>query len=128
MTSSSVTVTVRVQAVNDEPSMTIATPSSMAASGAGPQVIAAFATAISKGPANESAQKIKIQTSPHQSWNKDLFVIQPNIDSTGTLRYTPRAGQSGSTTIKFRIVDNGGSNFGGDPVGNEVTVTFAITP
>jgi hypothetical protein len=128
LTSSEATLTIRVQAVNDEPTMTIGTPSSSAASGAGPQVVPAFATAISKGPANEAAQKIQIQTSPHQTWNKDLFVIGPNIDVTGTLRYTPRAGQSGATSIKFRIVDNGGSNFGGDPVGNEVTVTFTVNP
>ena len=81
-------------------------------------------------PWDESGQKIQIQTSPHQSWNKDLFLSQPKIDSIGTLRYTPRPGQSGSTTIKFRIVDNQGigTNFGGDPIGNEVTVTFVVTP
>lgn len=137
--SASATVTVYVQSVNDEPSMTIATPSSSASSGAGPQTIANFATNIMKDatptvgslpPWDESGQKIGIQVTPHQTWNKDLFIQQPNIDATGTLRYTPRPGQSGSTTIKFRVVDNQGigTKFGGDPIGNEVMVTFTITP
>lgn len=133
LSSANATVKIWIQAVNDEPSMTIATPSSSAASGAGPQVIANFATALSKGPLNESGQKLQIQHSPHQSYNRDLFLVQPTIDvtgTTGTLRYTPRPGQSGATSIKFRIVDNQGigTNFGGDPIGNEVTVTFTITP
>jgi hypothetical protein len=95
--------------------------------------IAAWSDGTPEGvppPGDEATagQKIQIQTSPHPSRNKGLLLVQPNMNPTGKLRYTPRPGQAGMTSIKFRIVDNGGSNFGGDPVGNEVTVTFTITP
>ncbi len=138
--SAEATVKIYVGARDDKPSMTIDTPSHTAASGAGAQVVANFATNLRKGPDpamfaapyDESDQKIQIQHSPHQSYNKDLFAVQPTIDATGTLRYTPREGQSGTTAIKFRIVDNQGIGTVVDadhgPVGNEVTVTFTVTP
>lgn len=142
--SAEATVTINVGARNDKPSMTIAAPTQTVSSGAGAQVVPNFATNLRKGPDpmmfsapyDESFQKIGIQISPHQSWRKDLFLVQPRIDATGTLRYTPRPGivVSGSvmTPIKFVIVDNQGIGPRIDadhtPIGNEVTVTFTVTP
>ena len=69
-----------------------------------------WATAISKGPANESGQSVDFIVSNN---NNALFVDQPAVTATGTLTYTPAADANGSATVTVRIHDDGGTANGG---------------
>jgi len=43
-----------------------------------------------------------------------LFFIQPKIDGSGNLTYTPAANRSGTATVTVRAHDNGGTTNPGD--------------
>ena len=121
-------IQIYVQGVNDPPSFVVPIPNVSVSSASGFQTIANFATTIDRGAANENHQKIYIGKVPSTVYNKSLFSVQPSIDTFGTMRFEPRLGAVGATSIRFYITDNGGPHFGGNPVGNEVVVTFDITP
>src|SRR5262249_38317924 len=87
---------VTVTPVNDAPSFT-AGPNITVASDAGAQSLAGWASAISRGPADEAGQTLAFSASAD---NPLLFAVQPAIDpATGTLTFTPVAGASGTTTV-----------------------------
>ena len=120
LSSSTVTVTIAVNAVNDAPSFTSGGDVSWSA--AGGAFSQAWATG-SAGPANESAQILTYTT------NVDLlglllFSAQPSIGSDGTLSFTPN-GLPGTATVTVHVEDDGGTASGGvDTSGNQ---TFTIT-
>src|SRR5688572_27219032 len=93
--SNSATVNVTVNAVNDAPSFSKGANQSVAVD-SGAQTVAGWATAISAGPADESAQALDFIVSNN---NNALFSAQPAVSATGTLTYTPAAGASGSATV-----------------------------
>ncbi|MCP4349899.1 MAG: hypothetical protein GY795_30835, partial [Desulfobacterales bacterium] len=84
----------------------------------GAQTANGWATSISKGPADESAQILTFSVSND---NNGLFSVQPVINSSGNLTYTPAADANGSTTVTVSLSDDGG---GADTSGNQ---TFTIT-
>ena len=99
-----------VNAVNDAPSFTLpANPNQSVANNAGRQTVPNFATNISPGPANESAQTVRFVTT---AADPTLFALTPRIDATGTLRYTPAAGAVGSTRVSVRAIDSDGATSG----------------
>jgi len=118
-TSSTVTFTITVNAVNDAPSFT----------GGGDVTVledsgaysAAWATAISAGPANESGQTVSFNVS---NSNNALFAVQPSIDPSGNLTLTLSANTSGSATVTVTLSDNGGTANGG--VDTSAPQTFTI--
>ena len=82
---------------------------------------ASWATAISKGPANESTQTVAFTVTNNKT---TLFTQQPAISATGTLTF--RTGSvKGTATVSVKAVDNGGTANGG--VDTSVTKTFTIT-
>lgn len=94
------TVTIHVNAVNDPPSFT---------SGGNVTVLedpgaysAPWATAVSAGPANESAQP---RTFSVTNDNNPLFSAQPAISSTGVLTFTPFANANGFATVTVSLSD-----------------------
>ena len=107
-------------AVNDAPSFTLpASPNQSVPQDAGAQTVVGFATNITAGPANESGQTLTFNVS---NTNTGLFSAQPDIDeATGTLTYTPAAGQSGSATVSVFLTDDG------TPPAQSATQTFTIT-
>ncbi len=115
------TFTITVNAVNDVPSFTPGGNQSVNED-AGLQVVSNWATAISKGPANESSQTLNFLVSND---NNALFSAQPFIDPSGNLTYTPAANAYGSTTVTVQLHDNGGTANGG--VDTSAPVTFTIT-
>ncbi len=117
----SYTMTVNVDTVNDVPSFTKGANQSVNED-CGVQTVAGWATALSKGPANESAQTLSFNVSNN---NNSLFSTQPAISSAGQLTYTPAANANGSTTVTVSISDNGGTLRGG--VNTSATQTFTIT-
>lgn len=120
-TSGSQSFTITVNSVNDAPSF-IKGANQTINEDAGGQTVAGWATAISPGAANESAQ---ILTFTATNDNNALFSVQPAISSSGTLTYTPLADASGIANVSVTLKDNGGTLNGG--VDTSAAQTFTIT-
>jgi hypothetical protein len=118
-TSPAQTFTITVNSVNDAPSFTSGGDVTVDEdSGA---YSAAWATAISAGPANESSQTVSFNVS---NSNNALFSVQPSVSSTGVLSFTPAADANGSATVTVAAQDNGGTANGG--VDTSASQTFTI--
>ncbi len=122
------TFTLTVAPVNDAPSLVIPAGAGggnfaiNVTAGSGLQTRSAFATSLSAGPANESAQAVR--TTVISNSNPALFLNQPTFDATGTLTFTPGYA-AGTANITLRASDDGGTANGGIDVGP--TNTFTIT-
>jgi hypothetical protein len=81
-----------------------------------------FATAISAGPANESGQAVNFLVSND---NNALFSVQPAIDASGNLTFTPLITVNGMATVTVRAHDDGGTANSG--VDTSTAQTFTIT-
>src|SRR4029077_2994342 len=121
-TSAAQTFTITVTAVNDAPSFTKGANQTVLED-AGAQTVATWATAISAGPADESAQTLTFQVTANT--NAALFAVAPAVSPTGTLTYTPAANANGSATITLVLKDNGGVANGG--VDTSAAQSFTIT-
>ena len=119
--SNTVTVTITISAVNDAPSFTKGANQTVVQDAAA-QSVSGWATSISRGPANESAQALDFIVS--NDFN-GLFAAQPAMGATGTLTYTPAASAAGIATVTVQIHDNGGVANGG--VDTSAGQTFTIT-
>ena len=120
-TSAIQTFTVTVTAVNDAPSFTTGADESVLEN-SDAHTVAGWATSISFGPPDESAQVLTFVVSND---NNGLFAIQPAIASGGELTYTLAAETNGSTTVTVQLTDNGGVANSGDD--DSPIVTFSIT-
>jgi CSLREA domain-containing protein len=116
------TFVLTVNSVNDSPSFTKGADQTVNENN-GVQTVNNWATNISTGPANESAQTVSFVVVSNS--NAGLFSVVPAISSTGTLTYTPAAGVSGTAMIAVAIMDNGGTANGG--VDTSATQSFNIT-
>ncbi len=119
---STVTATITVNPVNDAPSFTIGPNQSAPYQTSTQQTLTGWATSLSKGPANESAQTLSFQIT--NNTNAALFTVAPSINPAGNLTYTP-TGNSGTATISVVLQDNGGTASGG--VDTSAVQTFTIT-
>jgi len=116
---------VTVAPVNDAPAFAGGSNVTVA-SDAGPQTVAGWATAISRGPTNEAGQALTFSISAD---NPLLFAVQPAINpATGALTFTPVVGASGTATVTIILRDNGGTANGGIDSSTPVTFTITITP
>ncbi|MCA1622582.1 MAG: hypothetical protein LC768_11415 [Acidobacteria bacterium] len=91
---------------------------------AGAQSIASWATAISKGPANESGQAVSFLVSND---NSGLFAAQPAVDPSGRLAFTSAPNASGSATVTLKIMDDGGTANSGVDTSAPQTFTINVT-
>jgi methionine-rich copper-binding protein CopC len=117
----SATITVSVTSVNDAPSFTKGADV-VVNEDAGPQS-AAWASAISAGPSNESTQTVAFNVTGNT--NTALFSAGPAVASSGVLSFTPAANANGTATITLAAQDNGGTANGG--VDTSAAQTFVIT-
>ena len=115
------TITVNVNAINDAPSFTVGADQEILED-AGPQMIANWASNISAGPPDESAQLFIFNLSAD---NPGLFDQLPAVDVDGRLTFIPAENQFGSTTVTIFLSDNGGTGNGG--VDRSADQTFNIT-
>ena len=122
-TSASQTFTITVTGVNDAPSFSKGGDQTVAEDN-GTQTVNGWATAISAGPADESAQTLNFLASND---NNGLFAAQPAVSATGTLTYTPVANASGSATVTVSLHDNGGTAGGGEDTSASQTFTITVT-
>ena len=100
-------------------------PGQTVAEDAGPQTIVAWATSISPGPANESAQIVSFLVS---SDNPTLFSAAPSISTDGTLTFTPAPDAHGTTLVTVQAQDNGGTGPLGVDTSAPQTFLITITP
>ncbi|HEX2836410.1 MAG TPA: cadherin domain-containing protein [Thermoanaerobaculia bacterium] len=116
--SNTATVNITVTPVNDTPSFTagsnVNSPEDTAYS-------AAWATAISAGPADEAGQTLSFTV---VAATPGLFLVQPAIDASGNLTFTPAANANGSSSVDVTLFDNGG----GTNSSGTVSFTITITP
>ena len=123
LTSSAATVSITVNAVNDPPSFTKGADQTVDED-AGAQTVNSWATNFSPGPADESGQTLIFVVTNN---NNALFSVQPSIDATGNLTYTPAANASGVATVTVQLKDNGGTANGGVDTSAEQTFTLTVT-
>ncbi len=120
--SATATVYILVQAVNDAPVFVIGANQVVSS---GMRVVPGWATGISAGPANERSQTLAFNLTTPQS---ALFAVQPTVDVSGTLRYTPAAGAAGVATVTVTLRDNGGTALGGVDTSQPQTFTITLQP
>ncbi|WP_395376848.1 beta strand repeat-containing protein [Marinicella sp. W31] len=124
-TSAAVNFAITLQGVNDEPSFTAGGDETILED-AGAQTVAAWATAISAGPPNESTQTLTFNVTGNT--NPTLFSVAPAIDAvTGNLTYTTAADANGSADITVELMDNGGTANGGDDTSAPATFNITVT-
>jgi hypothetical protein len=113
--------TITVAPVNDAPAFAKGADQPILQS-AGPQTIPGWATAISRGPVNESDQDVKFVISTDRP---GLFATPPTISADGTLTFTPTIDANGSAIVTVLLQDNGGTASGG--VDTSPPQTFIIS-
>ncbi|WP_372717378.1 S8 family serine peptidase [Novipirellula sp.] len=113
--------TVTVLAVNDPPTFLIPAETS-ASQKAGAQSLANFVTGIGNGGnSDESGQTL----SPFTVMSDvSYFAVQPAIDATGTLTFTPKSDKSGAIPVTVSLSDDGGVVNGGV---DTTTKTFVVS-
>jgi hypothetical protein len=116
-------VNVTVTPVNDPPSFTRGSDQAVVED-AGPQTVPSWATNISPGPPDESAQKTTFEVRTIIG-NPNLFTIPPVIGEDGTLTYIPAPNATGFADIILVLTDNGGTANGG--VDTSAQQEFRIT-
>lgn len=121
-TSAAVNFTISVNSVNDAPSFTKGADQTVLED-SGPQTVNPWASAISAGPSDESAQTLTFNVTGNT--NPSLFSAGPAVSPTGVLTYTPAANASGSATITLTLQDSGGTANGG--VDTSAAQSFTIT-
>ncbi|MEO8032937.1 MAG: Ig-like domain-containing protein, partial [Acidobacteriota bacterium] len=122
-TSAAQTFTITVTGINDVPSFTKG-PDALVLEDSGPAILSGWATAISAGPANESGQTVNFLVSND---NNPLFSVQPAVDASGNLTFTPNANANGVATVTIAIHDDGGTANGGVDTSANQTFTITVT-
>jgi len=86
------------------------------------QTISGWATAISKGAANETAQVVSFIVTANPT---SLFATQPAVSANGSLSFLLAANTNGSSTVTVAVRDDGGTANGG--IDTSATQTFTIS-
>ncbi|MEA5392631.1 cadherin-like domain-containing protein, partial [Cyanobium gracile UHCC 0139] len=114
-----------VTAVNDVPAFTKGADQTLLED-AGAQSVIGWATGLSRGGgSDEAGQALSFLVTNN---NSALFSVQPSIDASGRLSYTPAANASGTATVSVRIRDNGGTTNGGVDTSAIQTFQITVTP
>jgi hypothetical protein len=119
--SAAATRNLTVTPVNDPPSFQKGADVTVAQNSAAYSSVSSWATAISPGPA-EAGQAVHFVVNAAKPY---LFSIQPAVNPTGILTFTPAPNFRGASTVTAALQDNGGTLNGG--VDTSPTLTFLIT-
>jgi VCBS repeat-containing protein len=121
------TLAVTVNAINDAPSFTLAgnPPAVNVSTSEVPQTASNFASNISAGPSDEATQTLTFTLTITNSTGGLTFALQPAIDASGNLTYTPSANSSGTATVQVVLADNGSGT--APNVNQSAPQTFTIT-
>ncbi len=115
--------TITLTPVNDAPSFTKG-PDQAVLENSGPKSVSGWASAISKGPADEAGQTVSFAVTTN---NSGLFSVDPAISAAGTLTFTPAPSENGTATVSVKAVDNGGTANGGHDTSPTLTFTITVT-
>ena len=121
--SDAVAVQLTVEPVNDPPSFVTGEDPTVSALG-GPVSLSGWATNISPGPADESAQAVTFLVDV--GVGAIYFTSPPTIAPDGTLSFTP-SGIPGTPTVSVRARDDGGIAGGGADTSDARTFTITLT-
>jgi hypothetical protein len=124
-TSAAQTFLITVIAVNDAPSF-VKGPNVSGQEDSGPVTIPNWATGFSPGPADESSQTILGYVVTNT--NNALFSVQPWIDTSGALHYTPAPDANGGATVRVQVQDSGGTANGGVDLSAMQSFALQIVP
>lgn len=114
--------TITVAAVNDAPRFAPGADPTVREDG-GAQTIAAWATGISVGPADENGQAVAFTAVTD---NPGLFAAAPALDASGRLTFTPADDAHGSASVTVVARDDGGRDDGGRDTGPGRTFTITV--
>ena len=118
------TMNVSVIAVNDEPSFSFKNLKDILVSeDVGEVITNGQIETQSKGPADEVIQNLTLHLIND---NSALFSIQPTLDASGNLSFTPAANEFGIATVSVYISDDGGIANAGDDTSEVQTFTITI--
>ncbi len=117
--SSPQTFNITVNAVNDVPSFTVGA-NQIILEDAGSRTVTNWATGISAGPADETAQALNFLVSTN---NDSLFSVLPAVSANGTLTYTTFENANGTATVTVRLHDDAGGANTSDPQSFTILVT-----
>lgn len=115
--------TLRIVPVNQAPSFTKGANQTIPED-AGPQTVAAWATAISVGPASDTGQSISFETAVDAP---ALFAAGPSVAANGTLSFTPAANACGTANVGVTARDDGGTAHGGVDVSAQQSFQIVVT-
>ncbi|MEQ2006820.1 MAG: Ig-like domain-containing protein [Limisphaerales bacterium] len=117
-TSVAQTFTITLTPVNDAPTIAFAPANVVAAEGSTPPgaTIATFTTGADSGQT--------ISTVVTSNSRSNLFSVQPTVNTSGLLTFTPAPTSNGVATVTVTVTDSGDSANGGV---NSTTSTFTIT-
>ncbi len=121
-TSANQTFTITVTAVNDAPSFISGGNITLLEDAAA--FNAPWATGLSTGPIDESAQTLTFSVSND---NNGLFSSQPSIDNTGQLQFALAADMNGVANVSVTLMDNGGTANGGSDTSTTLIFTLTVT-
>ena len=116
---------VTVNPVNDAPTFTKGA-NQVLIQNAPAQTIAGWATGFNPGPVDEAGQSVLAYLVTNN--NNALFAVQPAIDASGALTFTPAMDASGIASVNVSVQDNGGTANGGVDTSAAQTFTITITP
>ncbi|MBI5775546.1 MAG: tandem-95 repeat protein, partial [Verrucomicrobia bacterium] len=121
------TQTVTVAAINDAPSFTVGTNVAVTGTNGVSQAYAGWATGMSTGPANESAQTLSFVLVPSST---ALFTVKPAISNAanGTLTFKPKAGSTGTVNVSIYLKDSGSSTSPNRAFSGTNTFSITVSP
>ncbi|MBF0448377.1 MAG: cadherin domain-containing protein [Magnetococcales bacterium] len=115
-----------VYAVNDQPSFSLSSTEETLSEDAGSQTYSSFATDLAaNGGSDEADQTFSFTVSND---NTELFAVQPALDASGNLTFTPADNAFGTAILTMTLTDSGGTDYDGVDTSVEQTVTVTIDP
>ena len=125
-TSTSVTLTINVSAINDAPTFTAIDVTEDINEDAGPITVANWASSISAGGgSDESSQLLTFNVVPTGTPTGNIsFTSSPSISAAGQLSYEAAPNTNGSATFEVTLQDNGAT--GGSNVNTSSPVILTI--
>lgn len=116
--------TIVITAVNDSPSFVTGADQNVLED-AGPQFVAAWASNLSAGPPDESAQVLSFTMDTN---DPSLFSTLPTINPmTGDLSYEAAPNAFGIATVSVTLMDNGGTDNDGADTSETQQFTIEVT-
>ena len=122
------TLTITVNAVNDAPTFSN-TGNVTVTNGGNTEVINAWASMLSTGPANESGQSFTGFTVMVTADPNSVLGNLPTVDTgTGNLTFDTTMSNTGVATISVTLMDDGGTANGGMDTSAATVITITVNP